>query len=294
MSKTAPSAVTLDDDRVLSFWDLGDPHGTPVLLFHGSPQAASCWLYADPVARELGVRAVAPDRPGIGRSTIAPGRRLGDWPRDVTALADALEIDSFGVLGWSAGGPYALACGAALPDRITSVGIAAGTCPLDWPGATDGLNRQDVHLVHLVIRSPRLARAALSSAAAATRLSPPVASRIARHALSIPERGSWQRHARELDDMRFFLDAFQQGAAGVADDYRVYSQPWGFDVSDVRIPTHFWHGDADSLVPLRHAELLSARIPGSEVTVLADTGHLLVYDHLGEMLRTITASPSEA
>ena len=294
MSETAPSAVRLDDDRVLSYWDLGDPEGTPVFLFHGSPQSASCWLYADPVARGLGIRAVAPDRPGIGRSTIAPGRRLSDWPGDVTALADALEIDNFTVLGWSAGGPYALACGAALPERVTTVGVAAGTCPLEWPGATDGLNRQDVRLVHLVVRSPWLARAALSAAAAVTRLSPPAASRISRHALSIPERGSWQRHARELDDMRFFLDAFQQGAAGVTEDYRVYSQPWGFDVSDVRIPTHFWHGDADSLVPLRHAELLSAQIPGSTVTVLTDTGHLLVYDHLGEMLQTLTAPPSEA
>lgn len=288
-----PSSVALPDGRAVSYFDLGDPNGTPVILFHGAPQAASCWLFADPIARELGIRAIAPDRPGIGGSTFSPGRRLGDWPADVTVLADRLGIDGFSVLGWSAGGPYALACGAVLPDRVRAVGIAAGTCPLDWPGAKDGLNRQDARLVRLVLRSPRLARAALSTSAEVTRLSPSTASRLARHALSVPERGSWQRHRKELDDMRFFLDAFQQGSAGVADDYRVYSQPWRFDVADVHVPTHFWHGDADSLVPLRHTELLAARIPGSTVEVVANTGHLLVYDRLDEMLQTLTA-PSAA
>lgn len=80
-----------------------------MLLFHGSPGAAVGWMFADGPAREVGVRAVAPDRPGIGASSFQPDRRLVDYPADVATLADGLGIGEFAVLGWSAGGPYALA-----------------------------------------------------------------------------------------------------------------------------------------------------------------------------------------
>lgn len=79
----APAAVRLPDGRSLSYFDLGDPAGRPVLLFHGTPACAAGWLFADGPARELGVRAIAPDRPGIGASSFQPGRRLLGYPADV-------------------------------------------------------------------------------------------------------------------------------------------------------------------------------------------------------------------
>lgn len=294
MSATAPSAVALRDGRTLSYYDLGDPAGRPVFLFHGTPQAAVCWTFADGVARELRVRAIAPDRPGIGLSTFQTGRRLVDWPNDVAALADLLGIKDFATLGWSAGGPYALACGALLPGRVSAVGVGAGVCPHEWVASLDGLNPQDARLVKLVRRSPRLAAGALAAAAAVTRASPAGARRLARRTLTDREREEWDRHAPEVDGLRFLLHAFEQGAEGVVADYLLYADPWGFDVEDVRLPVRLWHGDADSVVPLAHAELLAGRLPHAVLTVVPDAGHLLPYDTIGEMLEELTASPSGA
>lgn len=284
-----PSAVRLPDGRSLSYYDLGDPHGRPVLLLHGTPQAAIGWAFADGPARELGVRALAPDRPGIGRSSPQPGRALTGYPADLIALADALGLERFAVLGWSAGGPYALACGALIPDRLTAVGCVAGACPLDWPGVLDDLNANDRRIVQLSRRAPAVARAALAASALAARHGPWLTTRWSRRQLSPSERAEAERNRDVLADLGWFLDAFRQGTAGVAEDYRVYSDPWGIDLSDVRTRTLLWNGDDDSLVPLRHAQLLAERIPGATLEVVHGAGHLLPYDRIGALLSELAS-----
>ena len=108
------ATVTLPDGRDLAYEEYGDPAGFPVLSFHGGLSSRLDAAPADAAARDGGVRLVAPDRPGMGLSTFQPGRRLVDWPADVTSLADALGLERFAVMGWSAGGPYA--GGAARPS----------------------------------------------------------------------------------------------------------------------------------------------------------------------------------
>jgi pimeloyl-ACP methyl ester carboxylesterase len=285
----APASIRLPDGRSLSYYDLGDPHGRPVILFHGTPAAAVGWLFADGVARELGVRAIAPDRPGIGASSLRRGRRLVDYPSDVAALADALGIERFAVLGWSAGGPYALVCAVRLAERVAAAACVAGAGPLDRSGALEDLNAQDRRMVTLSRRSPAAARALLAASAAAVRHAPALTERWTEGQLSAAEREELRRHRPLLVDRRFYLEAFRQGAAGVAEDYRIYGEPWGFDPGEIRIPVSLWHGDADSLVPLRHAELLAERIPGATLHVVPGAGHLLPYDQLDVELRGLTS-----
>lgn len=260
-----------------------------MLLFHGSPGAAVGWMFADGPAREVGVRAVAPDRPGIGASSFQPDRRLVDYPADVATLADGLGIGEFAVLGWSAGGPYALACAARLPDRVTVAGCVAGASPLDRPGALDDLNTQDRRIVKLGRRSPGAVRALLAASAAAARHAPTLTERWTASQLSEAEREELRRNKAALGDRRFFLDAFQQGARGVAEDYRIYGGPWGFDLREIRVPVRLWNGDSDTLVPLRHAQLLAERIPGATLEVVPGAGHLLPYDQIGVELRALTS-----
>jgi pimeloyl-ACP methyl ester carboxylesterase len=64
--------------------------------------------------------------------TVSGGRMLGYdeyGPADVVALADRLGIDRFAVLGYSGGGPYAVVCALAIPERLTCVGIVSGAGP---------------------------------------------------------------------------------------------------------------------------------------------------------------------
>ena len=125
--------LTLPDGRRLAYADYGDPAGPVVLECVGTPQSR----LPDPVqvteAEQAGLRMIVPDRPGFGRSDPRPGRTLTDWPADAAALTDALGVDRFPVLGASGGGPYAVACGVVLADRVTRVALVAPAAPADAP-----------------------------------------------------------------------------------------------------------------------------------------------------------------
>jgi pimeloyl-ACP methyl ester carboxylesterase len=137
---TIPQRVRLSDGRWLGYRELGDPGGAPLFFFHGTPGSRWSVDVNDPLARMPGVRLILPERPGYGLSTAKPDRRLLDRARDVAELADQLGIGEFAVAGVSGGGPHALACAAALPDRVTVAVILSSPAPADFPGATRGMS----------------------------------------------------------------------------------------------------------------------------------------------------------
>ena len=156
------ASVTLPDGRDLAYEEYGDPAGFPVLSFHGG--LSSRLLDSAPAhqaARVAGVRLLSPDRPGIGLSTYQRGRRLVDWPADVAHLTDALGIERFAVMGWSAGGAYAVVCAAKLGRRVTAAALLSSAVPLDQYGTTRGLSFEDRVLLVLSRRMPWLAAAVM-------------------------------------------------------------------------------------------------------------------------------------
>ena len=114
-------AIVLGDGRALQVAEWGPEDGTPVVVIHGTP--GSRLFCPDPLVTEAaGVRMLAFDRPGYGRSE--PARRPlrhADVVSDVVELLDAFGIERVPVIGWSGGGSYALACGAFASERVTSV-----------------------------------------------------------------------------------------------------------------------------------------------------------------------------
>ena len=144
--------LTLSDGRTLGFAEWGDQAGTPVFHFHGS-SSSRLEHPIDPGSLD-GVRLVTLDRPGHGLSDFQAGRRLLDWPTDVVALADHLGIDSFGVSGWSFGGPYAMACARLIPDRLTGVALISSFAPYDRLGSTADMARFNKVALGLARRAP--------------------------------------------------------------------------------------------------------------------------------------------
>jgi len=137
MDKTNQT-LKLKDGRTLGFAEYGAPDGTPVFHFNGSGGSRLEQPVDETILTELGIRYISTDRPGHGISTPQPDRELLDWPDDISSLADHLGIDRFFVLGWSAGGPHALACAYKLPDRVISGALVCGLAPPDRPKPYQG------------------------------------------------------------------------------------------------------------------------------------------------------------
>ena len=105
-----------------------------------------------------GARLIAADRPGMGGSSPQPGRRIGDWPLDLAALADHLRLARFHVLGLSGGAPFAMACAVALSERILGLGLVCGLGSLEGADAEAGMGWMQRHTIDFARTWPGLAQ----------------------------------------------------------------------------------------------------------------------------------------
>jgi pimeloyl-ACP methyl ester carboxylesterase len=270
-------SVTLPDGRELAYEEYGDPDGVPVLSFHGGLSSRLDAAPAHDAALSLGVRIVSPDRPGMGRSSFQPGRRLLDWPFDVATLTGALGIDRFAVMGWSCGGPYAAVCAARLGDRVTAVGLLSSAVPLELVGTTKGLTSDDRILLSLVRWAPWLASALLRiSIAGATerRLY-----REIRRTFPAVDRAVLEERGSVTEAVAFIKESMRQGTAGCLQDYRVFGDPWGFALEEVAAPVHIWEGAEDHTGPPSYRDLLLRHLPRADLTIVPGEGHLSLLPH---------------
>jgi pimeloyl-ACP methyl ester carboxylesterase len=283
----------MPDGRELAYEEYGDPDGTPVLSFHGGLSSRLDAAPAHEAALSLGIRIISPDRPGIGRSTFQPGRRLLDWPDDVAALTAALAIDHFAVMGWSSGGPYAAVCAARMGDRVTAVGLLSSAVPLGLFGTTKGLSSDDRILLFLVRRAPRLASALLRVSiadATETRLY-----REIRRTFPAVDRAALDERGSIVDAVAFVKESMRQGTAGCLQDYRVFGDPWGFELGEITAPVHLWEGTEDHTGPPEYRELLLRHLPDARLTLVPGEGHLSLLQHrAGAILAGLTTGPDES
>lgn len=250
--------LSIAGGRTLHVYDTGA--GTPVFWFHGSPNTGEP---PGPLL-DAGVRWVSCDRPGYPGSTRVPGRDVASVAADVAAIADALDIDRFALLSHSGGGPHLLACAALLPERVNAAVSISGQAPPDAAGLDWLAGLHDKAEILAARRGEEALRAHLATA----EFDPEVFTPADHEALS----GRWSWFGPVV------TAALAEGNAGFVDDLLAYQRPWGFDPATIRRPVLFVHGGGDRMVPSAHARWLHARVPGSELWLNPDDGHLSILD----------------
>jgi pimeloyl-ACP methyl ester carboxylesterase len=275
-----PNFVTAPDGRSICFSEHGDLTGPAIFLFHGTPGSR---LDHDPYDRPTAARIITIDRPGYGQSDPQPNRRLVDWPADVLAVADALGLDRFCVLGISGGGPHALACAALVPHRIRRVGVVCGVGPLDDPAADAGMQPSNALLNHLSRSDPKAVHdIGEMMAAGITGATDPSALMTMSTSEDMPEvdRATMAHPAVQAMMFATLKESMRQGGTAFAQEMIMLAQPWGFALEDIEVEVRFLQGTDDVNVPLAHAEAMAARLPGATLTVMQGEGHMsLAIDH---------------
>jgi pimeloyl-ACP methyl ester carboxylesterase len=284
----ADHLIRLPDGRNLCYAAYGDTQGKPVLSFHGGGASR---VEHEPWAatfRSLGICLICPDRPGIGLSDFQPGHTLLDWPRDVVALADALELERFGVMGWSLGGQYVLACGYAIPERVSRAIVLASAVPFEVAGTRKDLNTPDRIMLTLSERAPSLAAALVH--VQLQRSSPERLQRSMSKYFNERDKAALRRTGSAGAAVRPLKECVRCGTRGLIQEYQVWAAPWGFRLEDVGTEIHVWQGDADTLVPRRYPDLLAERLPRSRLVIWPGDGHIsLVSDHYKEIMEALIA-----
>ncbi len=287
------AAVAMPDGRRLAYTEWGLPDGKPVLFFPGSP-GSRLWCPHEEATTAAGVRLIILDRPGVGGSDPLDGRTYANWPKDVTALGDALQFSSFAVIGVSDGGPYAAACAALIPELLSGVAIVSsrGLTKYDWaerPDAVEEWSADQRALFELARHDPTAA-----------------ADLAAEH--SADDVTDWADHPDllhgELEaaegDRWFFSDptrvaefdaqcreATRQGVQGLKWELIDVFQPWGFRLADISIPVSIFHGVQDPWVTLENVEFQVSTIPKSTLTIWPDSGHMGYVKHWDQILDAV-------
>lgn len=293
--------VTLPEGRTLAWAEAGDPYGFPLFLFHGFPGSRLEARGVEDIGRRYKVRFIAPDRPGYGRSTFQPGRRITDWPSDVRYLARHLEVKRYSVLGGSGGGPYALACAAAIPsDELASVGLMCSAAP--WEAGTRGVPWSARFGHYAATYFPDLSTGVIdlclrvakrmADTKSGRRMLDDIAVKAAATAgKEIPESEKTPEAvaARRERLMAVFLEPFAQGSRGFIHEAFLLTHPYGFRLEDVRYDRtiHVWHGTADKNSPIRMVRWMAERLPDCALHELEGETHFTIMGHLEDIVSTL-------
>ena len=272
--------MRLPDGRALSWAELGSESAAQVLVHqHGTGSSRLELTSRDEDFAALGVRVIAPERPGYGESTaLHDGQGVSGWAFDVAALVDDLGVDTFAVSGYSGGGPFALGVAGSpvLGPRVTRVLLRAALAPEQGP--------RTAHDVEIRERAGR-----------------------------VPwrEYEGWYE-SRMDDELRFapaderafadptfaeaamatLVEGSRQGPLGDAADQWAFATPWGFDMGSIDQPVAIWHGDADTVVPVAHAHVLSAALPNASLRVCIGDGHFSIGLRVIEQAELIVSGSS--
>lgn len=244
--------------------------GVPVFYHHGWP---ACRLEASlfsEAAKQVGIRLIATDRPGFGRSDYLPGRRLLDWPEDLVQLASQLDLDRFRILGLSGGGPYTLACAHQLPQRVIKATVVAGLSPMNDPRTRQGMRRMNQFLLSIGPYAPWV----LDLMMKLTRKMCADPEKLLKTIGDLPEVD--QEVIRE-NASRFceaIQESYRKGTKAATQEGKIYGSPWCFELSDIHIPVSIWQGTLDVNVPQSNSELIAELIPDANMNRIEGQGHL--------------------
>jgi pimeloyl-ACP methyl ester carboxylesterase len=282
-------SITLPDGRLLAYADIGDPVAHPVFYFHGFPGSRIEAQFSRDIVREVGARVISVERPGYGQSCFAPERKITDWSGDVVALADALGIERFSILGVSTGGVYALACATQIPERLLSVGIACTPAPADAHAIRREMDWVSRLGFYLSQRHSKLGELVLGR----------FLGFVLRHwtafFLKLITIGGPVSDRLALDDPNFrdavlasLREAYRAGHRGPFYDLHLVSREWDFELQEVQLPVHLWHGQHDTVVPVAMGQYLAEHFKDCHAHYPEGEGHFsLTVNYMEHALRTL-------
>ncbi|MBW4541376.1 MAG: alpha/beta hydrolase [Myxacorys chilensis ATA2-1-KO14] len=265
--------LTLPDERRLAYAEYGDLNGHPVFYFHGGGTSRlEPLLLGDEVFIRLGLRLIAPDRPGIGQSDFQPNRGFSDWTKDVTFLADALGLDKFSVLGVSSGGGYTAACAAKIPNRLHSAVIVSGA----WEFTTADLLKYNRWSLILIKYFPWLYQASMKLTQRSLNGPPDKLLETLKKRLPAADYAVLKSPDQIKKSCEALNEGLRSGTRGTAWDLQLYLRKWDFSLDEIRMPLTLFYGKEDRNVPLDLVKRIAATLPTTKLVMYPNEGHISV------------------
>ncbi|WP_050023945.1 alpha/beta fold hydrolase [Halorubrum saccharovorum] len=270
-----------DDDRRVAYAEYGTETGSPVVFLHGTPGSRRLAELFESSARDNGVRLLAPDRPGYGRSDPWPDRSIRDGDQTVSTVLDHAGIDTARLVAFSGGAPYAFAATTTLPSRIDRLDVVAGATPPEYINDPPAVPRILGRIGSTA--PPVLAALFRTQRWVAERRDPSFV--VAQYTTGDPTAAVSDRAAEIV--RADLLEALDRHRSGAVTEFGQIASDWNVDFDAIDAPVRFWHGDDDANVPIESVRRFEASLPAARLEVLDGA------DHLGTLLRSVPAILSD-
>jgi pimeloyl-ACP methyl ester carboxylesterase len=274
---TTSHQFELSDGRLLDVYVSGPDGGLPLVFHHGTPGAGVQLRGLERAAHARGLRLVTTSRPGYGASTRQSNRRVVDVVADTAEVLASLGDVRYLVAGWSGGGPHALACAARL-DAVAGALVISGVAPYEAAGLEwmAGMGEDNVLEFGAALQGEDVLRNYLEAHAVDLRTATAEGIIISLNSVlpAVDKAVITDEFGEDLAAQ--FHEALRIGVDGWLDDDLAFTQPWGFDLSEITGPTMIWQGDADLMVPFAHGEWLASQLPDASVHLESGEGHLSI------------------
>ena len=271
----------------------GPRDGVPLVFHHGSPGSLVLFEPFIEAVVGRGLRYVSYSRPGYGNSTRQPGRVVADCSTDTVNIVNQLGAQRFYVIGWSGGGPHALACAVLLPKRVMAASTIASPAPygsknLNWQAGQSRETIKKVEAAHagrtdelkslLEREEPLFAHITGDQIIAALGGLPDVDKTALTGQLGAFLAGN-------------IREAYRNGIWGLFDDNIAFANDWGYNLGLIDVPVAVWQGGKDRMVPFAHGKWLANKMPNAQAHLLPGEGHLsLAVGHFDEILDNLIAN----
>lgn len=279
--------MTLADQREVDVFLGGDPQGFPLLMHHGSPSDSTTFADWHDDCSAKGLRLICASRGGYATSTRNPGRTVAQVGRDSAELLDQLGHARFLTAGWSGGGPHALACAGLFGDRCVAAATLAGVGAFGQPDLDflAGMGPENVEEFGTATAGEPQLREWMTEHGAPFR-SVTGADIAEAFGGLVPEVDKEVLNGGYADQMAAETRrALEHGMDGWIDDDIAFTKPWGFDLSEVKVPVTVWQGDLDLMVPFAHGQWLAKHLSQATSQMVPGHGHIsLVTRYRGQIL----------
>lgn len=262
----------LPDGRILAWYEWGPATGRPVVFCTGAGMSGSLGFGED-ILDDLGLRLIAPDRPGLGASDPHPEKTLASWADDIAHL----DLRDAAAVGFSQGGPFALA----LAPLVESVAIVCGQDDFGHAETFRQLPAEVAAMVTAARQDPAAFERQIAASATADWLWQMIMG------MSAPADRDIFASPPFADRYRACLaDGFTQGAAGYARDLAVTWNDWPMRPEDIATPVRLWYGRQDTS-PVHSPDFgatLARRLKQATLTVVEDQGSALLWTRARDIL----------
>lgn len=286
-SMNTDNSIKLPDGRVLGYAEYGDSLGYPIFYFHGGQESRLSSKFMDSTAKELNIRIISPDRPGVGISTFQGNRQFLDWGNDITALADSLGLEKYSIFGLSGGAPHVLSCLISDTSRIENASIVSGATPYDYKGTLKGM-WFPVKLIHWFAswKNDKQLRKFMQNDFDGLVNKPEKRIKQFQNYLPAPDKKLITEHPEYgWEFIEGSKESYKQGIDAVVQEWKLYVSDWQMELSTIHSPVSLWYGSSDKMAPIYRGHYYKKELPNSNLKIIDNAGHFsLIRNHLEEIL----------